>query len=208
MFGVFMAVLVSIRQAKRKGLDYELVWDILPWLLVSGIIGARLWHVLTPSESMGVGVNYYFSHPFEIINIRQGGLGIPGAVVGGTIGLLVFSKKRGLNFLEWADIIAPGLALAQAIGRWGNFVNQELYGPPTDLPWGIYIDPAHRLTGYENFSHFHPMFFYESVWNFFNFLLLIYLSKAKDKRFINGDLFLIYLFVYSFGRFFNFNIPF
>jgi phosphatidylglycerol:prolipoprotein diacylglycerol transferase len=174
---------------------------MVPWLLISGIIGARVWHVLTPSKSMGVGANYYFSHPIEILNIRQGGLGIPGAVIGGFIALLVYTKKKGLNFLTWADIIASGLALAQAIGRWGNFVNQELYGPPSNLPWAIFIDPAHRLPGHEEYSHFHPMFLYESLWNMCNFFLLIIISRKLKGKLIPGDVFGIYLIVYSIGRF-------
>jgi phosphatidylglycerol:prolipoprotein diacylglycerol transferase len=95
----------------------------------------------------------------------------------------------------------PGLALAQAIGRWGNFFNQELYGPPTNLPWGIYIDPAHRLTGYEQFSRFHPMFLYESIWNLFNFFLLLFLHQQYEKKLLPGDLLYVYLIVYPVGRF-------
>jgi len=201
MCGVLAAIWVSIKETERRGLDSEYIWDMVPWLLLSGIIGARIWHVLTPSKSMGVGVNYYFSHPIEIFNIRQGGLGIPGAVIGGFIALLVYTKKKDLDFLTWTDIVAPGLALAQAIGRWGNFVNQELYGPPSNLPWAIFIDPAHRLTGYEEFSHFHPMFLYESLWNLCNFFLLIIISRNLKSKLIPGDVFSIYLIVYSIGRF-------
>ncbi len=201
MCGVLAAIWISIKETVHRGLDSEHIWDMVPWLLVSGIIGARLWHVLTPSESMGVGADYYFSHPIEIFNIRQGGLGIPGAVIGGFIALLVYSKKKGLDFFTWTDIIAPGLALAQAIGRWGNFFNQELYGPPSNLPWAIFIDPAHRLRGYEEFSHFHPMFLYESLWNMCNFFLLIYISRKLKSKLISGDIFSIYLVVYPIGRF-------
>jgi len=201
MFGVLAAVWVSIKETERRGFDSEYIWDMVPWLLASGIIGARLWHVLTPSQSMGVGANYYFSHPIEIFNIRQGGLGIPGAVIGGFIALLVYSKKKGLDFLTWTDIIAPGLALAQAIGRWGNFVNQELYGPPSDLPWAIFIDLAHRLPGYVEFSRFHPMFLYESLWNICNFILIIFVSRKLKNKLLPGDLFSIYLIVYPIGRF-------
>lgn len=201
MFGVLAAVWVSIKETERRGFDSEYIWDMVPWLLVSGIIGARLWHILTPSQSMGVGANYYFSHPIEIFNIRQGGLGIPGAVIGGFIALLVYSKKKGLDFLTWTDIVAPGLALAQAIGRWGNFVNQELYGPPSDLPWAIFIDLAHRLPGYEEFSRFHPMFLYESLWNICNFILIIFVSRKLKSKLLPGDLFSIYLIVYPIGRF-------
>ena len=201
MLGVLVAVLISDRRASAYGQEKELIWDMLPWLLIAGIIGARLWHVLTPSKSLGVDASYYFNHPIEILNIRNGGLGIPGAVIGGALGLWIYSKKRGFDFFIWADIIAPGLAIAQAIGRWGNFVNQELYGPPTNLPWGIFIDPAHRLPGYENFTRFHPMFLYESLWNLLNFIVLLTISKNKNQRERKGELFLIYLIIYAVGRY-------
>jgi len=201
MVGVLAAIWIAIKEAERRKQDGELVWDMVTWLLIFGIVGARLWHILTPSKSMGVGPEYYFSHPLEILNTRRGGLGIPGAIIGGVIALMVYTKKKQLNFLEWADIIMPGLALGQAIGRWGNFFNQELYGPPTSLPWAIYIDPIHRLPGYESYSHFHPMFLYESLWNLFNFFLLLYLGRNFEEKLKKGDIFWIYLIVYPIGRF-------
>lgn len=201
MLGVLVAVFISARRASTYGQERELIWDMLPWLLIAGIIGARIWHVLTPSKSLGVDASYYFNHPIEIFNIRNGGLGIPGAVIGGAFGLWIYSKKKKFDFFVWADIIAPGLAIAQAIGRWGNFVNQELYGPPTDLPWGIFIEPSHRLQGYESFTHFHPMFLYESIWNLLNFFILATLSKNENQRELKGELFLIYLIIYAVGRF-------
>jgi phosphatidylglycerol:prolipoprotein diacylglycerol transferase len=201
MFGVLAAVWVAIKEAERRGLDSEYIWDMVPWLLIFGIVGARLWHVLTPSQSMGVGPQYYFTHPLEILNTRNGGLGIPGAIIAGLLTLLVYTKRKGLNFFTWADIIIPGVALAQAIGRWGNFFNQELYGPPTNLPWGITIDLAHRLRGYESFTKFHPLFLYESIWNIFNFFLLMAIGRAKEDKLVPGDLLYIYMIVYPVGRF-------
>jgi len=201
MIGVLAAIWVAVRGAKKRNLDSEYIWDMVTWLLIAGIIGARLWHVMTPSKSMGVGAEYYFSHPLEILNIRQGGLGIPGAVIGGVIALIIYVKKKNLDFYTWADIIMPGLALAQAIGRWGNFFNQELYGPPTNLPWAIEIDPIHRMPGYESYSHFHPMFLYESIWNLFNCFLLLFLFNNYEEKLCPGDLFWTYLIVYPFGRF-------
>lgn len=201
MLGVLAAVYISSKEAKHRGLDGEIVWDMVPLLLILGIIGARLWHVFTPSKSMGVGFEYYLSHPLEILNTRQGGLGIPGAVIGGVIALYIYTKRKGLKFLTWADISAPGLALAQAIGRWGNFFNQELYGPPSTLPWAITIDPAHRLPGYENYSTFHPMFLYESLWNLMNFFLLLFIGRKYANRLRAGDIFWIYLIIYPVGRF-------
>jgi phosphatidylglycerol:prolipoprotein diacylglycerol transferase len=202
MFGVLVAVTIATKEARRRGLDSEIVWDMVPWLLIMGIIGARLWHVFTPSKSMGVGPEYYFSHPMEILNTRQGGLGIPGGVIGGVIALIIYTRRKKLSFLTWADIIAPCLALAQAIGRWGNFFNQELYGPPSTLPWAIFIDKAHRLPGYEDFSTFHPMFLYESMWSIFNFFLLLFLGRTYQSKLKPGDIFWLYLIVYPVGRFF------
>ena len=202
MLGVLMAVWISIKQSRRRGVDSEIIWDLIPWLLLGGIVGARLWHVATPSKSMGVGANYYFSHPIEILNIRNGGLGIPGAVIGGVIALLIFTKKKHVDFFVWTDIISPGLALAQAIGRWGNYFNQELYGLPSRLPWAIYIDPGHRLAGYEVYDYYHPMFLYESVWNLLNFCFLNWLGQKYPGKLISGDIFFIYLIIYPFGRFF------
>jgi len=201
MVGVLVAVWIAVVEAKRRELDSEIVWDMVPWLLILGIVGARLWHVFTPSQSMGVGPEYYFSHPLEILNTRNGGLGIPGAIIGGIVALFIYTKRKGLKFLTWADIIIPGVALAQAIGRWGNFFNQELYGPPTNLPWGITIDLAHRLPGYESFSTFHPMFLYESIWNLFNFFLLLTIGRTKEEKLLPGDLLYIYMIVYAIGRF-------
>jgi phosphatidylglycerol:prolipoprotein diacylglycerol transferase len=100
------------------------------------------------------------------------------------------------------DILAPGVILAQAIGRWGNFFNQELYGYPTDLPWGIYIDPLHRLPGYETVSHFHPLFFYEFAWNLLGAIFLLVVGRRFNKRLLKGDIFCMYAIWYSIGRFY------
>jgi phosphatidylglycerol:prolipoprotein diacylglycerol transferase len=199
--GVLAAVWLSIKEASRRKMDTDFVWDMVPWLLIAGIIGARLWHVLTPSASMGITASYYFQHPLEILATRKGGLGIPGAVIGGTIGLFLYCKRKKLNFATWGDIIVPGLALSQAIGRWGNFFNQELYGGPSNLPWALYIDEAHRLPQYTNVAYYHPMFLYECLWNLFNMFLLLYLGRKYEKKLLPGDLFLIYAIIYPFGRF-------
>jgi phosphatidylglycerol:prolipoprotein diacylglycerol transferase len=193
MVGALAGAFLSERIARRKGLESEIVWDGLIWVLVGGIIGARLWHVLTPMPSQGITPLFYFTHPLDLINTRAGGLGIPGAIIGGTFSLYWFSRRRKLNFLLWADLAAPAVALAQAIGRWGNFVNQELYGPRTSLPWGIYI----AAEG----DYFHPLFLYESLWNLVNLALLLWLGKRYADRLKDGDLFLTYLIVYPFGRF-------
>jgi len=203
MLGALAGGWFAARQAKRRGYEAEIVWDLLVWLIIGGVIGARLWHVFTPTPAAiaeGRTTVFYLTHPFDLINLRNGGLGIPGAVIGGVVALYFFSRKRGLNFAEWTDIAAPSLALGQAIGRWGNFVNQELYGAPTDLPWKLYIDPLHRVIGFENFEYFHPLFLYESLWNLGNMGLLLWLGARYANRLKHGDLFLVYLVVYPVGR--------
>jgi len=199
--GVIAATFLSVHEAKRRGLNSEIVWDMLFWVVLAGIVGARLWHIFTPSISSGITTMYYLTHPLEILAIRSGGLGIPGAVIGGALAVWIYSRKHKLVFLTWADIIAPGLALAQAIGRWGNFFNQELYGAPTDLPWKIFIEPIYRLQGYADVEYYHPHFLYESLWNLLLMVLLLVLGRRLADWLKNGDLFLVYLMGYGVGRF-------
>ncbi len=202
--GVILAAWLASREARRRGVDGDLVWDALVWLMIGGIIGARLWHVFTPPQSMvaqGVTTGFYLTHPLDLINVRNGGLGIPGAVIGGLLALYWFCRKNHMDFSAWTDIAAPSIALGQAIGRWGNFFNQELYGAPTNLPWAIYIDPARRLPEYQTVSYFHPLFLYESIWNFANMGFLLWLGRRFPDRLKKGDLFLLYLIVYPAGRF-------
>ncbi len=204
MTGALAGAWLASRQAKRKGQDPELIWDALIWLLILGIIGARVWHVIFPPQSsieQGITTAWYLLHPLDILNTRHGGLGIPGAVVGGMLGLYLFTRRHKLNFGLFADFCAPGLALGQAIGRWGNFINQELYGSPTEMPWAIHIDPRYRVTGFSEFETFHPLFLYESLWNLMNMGLLLWVSRKFEDRLKNGDILLIYLIVYPIGRF-------
>ncbi len=202
--GALAGSFLSKKEAERRGHSQDILWDLLVWLIVVGIIGARLWHVFTPSPSAiadGLTTEYYLTHPLAMIDTRNGGLGIPGAVIGGLIALYVFTRKRKLSFLEWADIAAPGLALGQAIGRWGNFINQELYGAPTSLPWKIYIDPAHRLAGFADQAYYHPLFLYESLWNLGNMFILLWVGRRFAEKIKDGDLLLLYLIIYPIGRF-------
>jgi len=201
MLGALAGAWLATREAKRRGHDPEIVWDLFVYLLVGGIVGARLWHILTPSPSTGITAGWYFTHPLDALAVWKGGLGIPGAVIGGLIALYFYSRNRGLVFSEWVDILAPSLALGQGGGRWGNFFNQELYGAPTNLPWKLFIDSGHRLAGYFDVAYYHPLFLYESIWNFANMSLLIWLSRKYADRLINGDIFLVYLVVYPVGRF-------
>jgi len=210
--GAVLGAFLAAREAERRGHNPDIVWDMLIYLMIGGILGARIWHVFTPSPNVlvrdaatGQMVNPYFAggtvHILDILAIWKGGLGIPGAVIAGAIILYFYSKARQLNFAEWADIIAPSLALGQAIGRWGNYFNQELYGAPTNLPWKIFIDQAHRLPAYSTVEYYHPLFLYESLWNFGNLILLVWISRRFAEHLKAGDIFLIYLIVYPVGRF-------
>jgi phosphatidylglycerol:prolipoprotein diacylglycerol transferase len=205
MLGAVAAAFLAEHEAKRKGLKSEFVWDALIWVLIAGIIGARLWHVFTPPPSMvalGYTTQYYLTHPLALINTRAGGLGIPGAVIGGGLGLYFYSRYRKQSFLVWADLAVPGVALAQAIGRWGNFFNQELYGKPSNLPWAIHIDPVNRVPGYTQYATFQPLFLYESIWNLINMVFLLWVSRRFADWLKDGDIFLMYLIGYPLGRFF------
>lgn len=204
MVGAIAAAWLATREARRRGQDSEIVWDGLVWVLIGGILGARLWHILLPPQSMvGMGITtlFYLTHPLDALAIWNGGLGIPGAIIGGLTAFYIFARRRKLNFPVWLDIIAPSLALGQAIGRWGNYFNQEIYGQPSSLPWAIHIDPQYRLPGYESQETYHPLFLYESLWNFGIVALLLWLGRRFEERLIPGDLFLIYLIAYPLGRF-------
>ena len=189
---------------QRRGYDPEIIYYLFLPLTVWGLIGARLWHILTPplsSVELGLTTQYYLSHPVDGFAVWIGGFGLPGAWIGGSIALLYFARRNEFSFWELADILAPGLALAQAIGRIGNYFNQELYGLPTNLPWKIFIEPAYRLVGFESVNTYHPLFAYESILSFANVIFLLWLAR----RFVNilkaGDLFLAYLGFYSLIRF-------
>jgi phosphatidylglycerol:prolipoprotein diacylglycerol transferase len=205
MLGVILAAILSTYEAKRKKQNPDVILDSLTWIVLGGVIGARLWHIFTPPASMvaqGITTQYYLTHPLAAIAIWRGGLGIPGAVAGGTLVFYFYAKKRGLKFGLWADIFAPGLALGQSIGRWGNFINQEVYGSPTDLPWAIKIDPQHRLPEFMAYETYHPLFLYESIFNFLNMVFLLWYSRKYEDKLKNGDVFLTYLVSYPTFRFF------
>ena len=204
MLGVLAATFLVSAEAKRRGQNPEILWDMLIWVVIAGIVGARLWHILTPPPSMiaqGITTQYYLTHPLLMLDIRNGGLGIPGAVFGGALAMWIYTRRKKLSFATWLDLTAPGLALAQAIGRWGNFFNQELYGAPTNLPWKLYIDPAHRLPGFQDFAYYHPLFLYECLWNLANMAILLWVLHRFSERLKTGDIFLGYLVIYPLGRF-------
>jgi len=206
--GAFLGGYLAALEAQRRGQNPDHVWDGLIWALIGGIVGARIWHVLTPPPSMveaGITTAYYLSHPLEAIAVWKGGLGIPGAVMGGVVALFFYTRALKLDFTLWLDLVAPALALGQAIGRWGNYVNMELYGGVTTLPWGILTNPFDpvrqtlELTDPE--LRFHPTFLYESIGNFLICLFLLYLSRRRADWLKRGDLFLFYLILYPALRF-------
>lgn len=202
--GIGFGYILAIREAKYHNLDGDIIHDAALPMIFWGTLGARLWHILTPplsSVELGLTTRYYFSHPLDVLAMWVGGFGIPGALLGGIFALLMFTRKHGLPFWKLADLFAPGLALAQAIGRMGNYFSQELYGLPTNLPWKIFIEPSHRLVGYESIEYFHPLFAYEATLNFLNMLLLLWLSR-RFSSIKAGDLFITYIGFYSFIRFF------
>ena len=201
--GAMAAGYLSANEARRRHLDPALVWDALMWCLLGGILGARLYHVLTPPPSMmpSGSPNPYFNNPVAILQIWKGGLGIPGGVIGGAIALWVFGRKHGHAFAIWGDIAVPGLLLAQAVGRWGNFVNQELYGLPTNLPWAIYIAPENRVASFKNFDTFHPLFLYESILNLLGCLTLLWISRRSTLRLRDGEIMISYFIIYPIIRF-------
>jgi len=166
--------------------------DVSFYLVLCGLVGARLWHVFVFQWE------YYAAHPSEILQIWQGGIAIQGAVIGGLLCLFVFSRIKKIDLWYITNISVVGLALGQAIGRWGNYFNQELYGTPTELPWAVFIEPMYRVPGFEDFTHFHPAFIYESILSAFLFLLL---WKNSHRRNDKGFLFALYLMGYGVIRF-------
>lgn len=194
LVGIFVAVWLGMRRWAARGGDPDHVLDVAVWAVPFGVVGARVYHVITDWDK-------YFGEdgePAEALRIWEGGLSIWGAIAMGVLGGYIATRRRGLPFPALADALAPGILLAQAIGRWGNYFNQELFGGPTDLPWGLEIDADRRPPGYEDVETFHPTFLYESLWALAGFLILIW----ADRRFKlgNGRVFALYVVVYTAGR--------
>lgn len=181
--GVVIAALLSSKQAKKCGYSEDLIIDLLLFALPISIIGARVYYVIFSWDN-------YKDNLASILNTREGGLAIHGGLIAAIIVTIVYSKIKKISFWTIADICAPGIILAQGIGRWGNFINQEAYGGPTDLPWGIMIEG----------QKVHPTFLYESLWNVLVFALLIWYRNNKSK--VKGETFLLYVAFYSLGRLF------
>lgn len=206
VLGIAAAATLIARLAKRDGKDPDHVWNGIFWVVVAGVIMARVWHILFPSISSveaGRTTEWYLTHPFDLHDgpfiMWSGGLSIFGAVIGGAIGVVLYARKHKLDILSWLDIAAIGLPLGQAIGRWGNYVNEELYGKPTDLPWGLRIE--NPPPEYAGSTHFHPLFLYESLWNLLTAGVLLFVWLRYRDRFKKGDFLLMYLIAYPFARF-------
>ena len=171
-YGLFLAAgalagfFVVSALARRYKIEERHISSLFFYLLIGGLVGGRLWHVSNEWA-------YYSHHLGEIIKIWNGGLGIHGAIIAGLAVVIIYCVAQKINFWLVCDILVPGLVLGQAIGRWGNYFNQELFGRPTALPWGIPIDPQFRPVGFEHFTYFHPTFLYESIGSLIIFLILL-----------------------------------
>jgi len=203
--GILLGAWVT-EEIRKKRLNRKIystsIWQIFWWVTIPALIGARLYHVIDFWQ-------YYSVNPDKILATWEGGMGIYGGIIGGIIGLGIFSLSRAesrdkflmIEFLKMADLAGIGLPLGQAVGRLGNFVNQELYGLPTRLPWGIYIPLEKRLAGYQSWERFHPLFAYEAIWNLLVFAIILYIINKKLVA-RPGTIFFLYLGLYGLGRFF------
>ena len=194
--GMAVCLWLGSRRWKAAGGTPERVFDVAMWAIPAGIIGARAYHVLITDPGSYFGPNV--ADPWAFLKIWEGGIGIMGAVSVGALGAWYGCRRYGMNFPAFADAVAPGILLAQAFGRWGNWFNQELFGGPTTLPWGLQIDAAHVPAGYPVGTLFHPTFLYESLWDLAGAALIVALERRR--RFAAGQLFGMYLMVYTAGR--------
>ena len=195
MVGIIVAMVLSVRRWRARGGNSDDLETVAVVAVPFGIVGARVYHVITDYQ-------LYFGpgrDPIDALKIWNGGLGIWGAVALGAVGAWLVCRKRGIRFLAVADTMAPGIAIAQGLGRLGNWFNQELFGRPTTLPWGLEIDPQYRPSGYESFETFHPTFLYELLWVFGLAAVLLW----ADRRFRlgHGKVFALYVVLYTVGRF-------
>ena len=191
--GVFAAYKIFRHYNKHE--NFEEIWDFAAYLLIFGFLGARLYYCL-------LNPVYYFYNPLEILNFREGGLSIHGGLIAGITALIVLAKKYKLPVLNTLDAFVCGTAIAQSIGRWGNFFNSEAFGLPTNLPWKLYIPPSQRPEQYISFDYFHPAFLYESLLDLCIFFILLYLMNKFADKFPGLTLF-SYLILYSAVRMFT-----
>src|SRR3954471_5248381 len=194
ILGVVAAIWVGEKRWVARGGTPGQIGDIALWAVPAGLIGARAYHVATDHD-------LYFGKGGDLVGaleIWHGGLGIWGAIAGGLLGAWLYTRRHGILLRPLADSLAPGLLLAQAIGRFGNYFNQELFGRPTDVPWALKIDLAHRPDGYAQYATFHPTFLYEALWNVAGIALLLYLDRRYKLGF--GRVFALYVMIYTAGR--------
>lgn len=200
-YGILMALAMAIglwlayRDAKRRGLDPESFLKTAELGLLGALVGARLYYVL-------FNLDYYSQFPRKIFAVWEGGLAIHGGIIGGLLVGGGYAWRRRLPVRQFLDIAAPSIVLGQAIGRWGNYFNEEAFGTPTALPWKLYISPSHRPLLYAQDDFFHPAFLYESLWDVGVFVLLVWVLRKRLER-APGALFLAYVGLYSLGRFFT-----
>jgi phosphatidylglycerol:prolipoprotein diacylglycerol transferase len=202
MIGVIVGSLIVERELKRRGENGERIWDALIWVLPAGIIGARLWYVI--NATLG-GNRFYMENLGQILNIPAGGLHIFGGLLVGAIALLYYLRRNNLDAWLFLDSAGPAMLIGQGIGRIANFINQELYGPPTTLPWGIPIAAEHRLPEFAKLpetTRFHPTFAYEMLWNFLAAGLLLWISRRYKEELKPGALFAGWLVLAGVGRVF------
>ncbi len=193
MLGAIVGAWFAEREIRRRGEVGDIIWDAMVWVLPAGIIGARLWYVL--NSIMG-GSKYYIDNPAKIINIPEGGLHFFGGLLFGVIALFFFLQRSNKDMWLFLDALAPATLIGQALARPANFINQELYGQPTKLPWGISIDAMHRLPQYSDLTkypvdvtRFHPTFAYEMVLNILAFLALLYIARRYEEEIKPGTIF-------------------
>jgi len=207
---IWCSLLWVEKRAVKRGLSQEAVWASALWVLVGGLVGGRAYHVV---HYWG----YYSGNISSSLAIWQGGMGIFGAIFGGWVTFTIYwfwksrlaevrpheSHERSdlySGYFQWLDLVAPALLLGQAIGRWGNFFNYELYGWPTSKFWGFYVPPQYRFWEVAAFETFHPIFLYESVWCLFALGMLLEVERRCKQKLVDGDLFLLYLILYALGR--------
>jgi phosphatidylglycerol:prolipoprotein diacylglycerol transferase len=204
MLGTLVGTWIAEKEIRRRGGNGDSIWDALVWVLPFGVIGARLWYVV---NSILGGSRYYLDDPAAILRITEGGLHFFGGLLFGAIVLFIYLKRNNLDLWLFLDAVAPVTLIGQAIARPANYINQELYGQPTRLPWGIPIEAQHRLVQYSDLNlfpvestRFHPTFAYEMLWNFAAAAFLIWYSRAYKERLKPGAVFAAWLVLAGVGR--------
>ncbi len=194
ILGIVAAIWIGEKRWVARGGRPGEVSDVAVWAVPFGVVGGRIYHVITDNH-------LYFGDggsPVEALYIWRGGLGVWGAIALGAVGVLIACRLRGIKMLAMSDALAPGVLVAQAIGRWGNWFNQELFGKPTDVPWALEIDPVHRPSGYLDRVTFHPTFLYEALWCLAAFAVIVVLDKRL--RLGHGRVLALYVLLYTLGR--------